>query len=98
MLEETLQYIANNKSSVYVLFSENGDINFQKSLFSSIYKKIASKLFTENMPVEKTREYYFMFVVIGSIGLIYHWIKNNMDKPVDELTRLILHITGQIGR
>jgi AcrR family transcriptional regulator len=98
MLEEILHYIICNKSSIYVLFSENGDINFQKSLFSSIYKTNIFKIFTGEMPDEKTREYYFMFVAIGSIGLIYHWIKTNINKPVDELARLILHITEKIGR
>jgi AcrR family transcriptional regulator len=98
MLEEILHYITCNKSSIYVLFSENGDINFQKSLFSSIYKTNILKIFTEKMPDEKTREYYFMFVAVGSIGLIYHWIKTNINKPVDELAGLILHITEQIGR
>jgi AcrR family transcriptional regulator len=43
-------------------------------------------------------QYYFMFVEIGSIGLIYHWIKNNMNKSVSELAKLMVNITKQIGR
>jgi hypothetical protein len=39
-----------------------------------------------------------MFVETGSVGLIYHWIKGNMNKPVHELAKLIINITKQIGR
>lgn len=98
MMEEILQYIADNNKSIYVLFSENGDINFQKTLFKSMYQKNVLKSLTNNLSDEKTKEYYFLFIVTGSIGLIYHWIKSGMDKPINELAKLIITITTQIKR
>ncbi|MDR2477770.1 MAG: TetR/AcrR family transcriptional regulator [Treponema sp.] len=98
MVEEILQYIAGNNKSIQVLLSENGDINFQKKLFGSIYQKHVVTILDSRTTNERTREYYFMFIVNGSTGLIYHWIKNNMDTPVNELARLIINITKQIGR
>jgi AcrR family transcriptional regulator len=96
MVEEILQYVVDNKKSIYVLFSENGNINFQKTLFSSMYEKNILKSLTDKLPDEQTKQYYFLFIVTGTISLIYHWIKNGMDKPIPELAKLIINITSQI--
>ena len=96
MLEEFLQYIADNNKSIYVLFSENGDINFQKNIFSVMYQKNIIKSLTDKLPDEQTRQYYYLFIVTGSLGIIYHWIKNGMDKPISELAKLIVNLTYQI--
>lgn len=96
MMEEILQHIADNNKSIYVLLSENGDINFQKTLFSNMYRKNAMKPLTDKLPDEQTKQYYFMFIVTGTIGIIYHWIKSGMEKPVHELARLIINLTSQI--
>jgi AcrR family transcriptional regulator len=96
MVEEILQHVADNNKSIYVLFSKNGDINFQQNLFSSIYEKNYLKSLTDKLPDEQTKQYYFLFVVTGTIGLIYHWINNRMNKPIPELAKLIIKITTQI--
>jgi AcrR family transcriptional regulator len=98
MVEEILQYIADNNKSIHVLLSENGDINFQKKLFSSMYQKNIMKFVTSKIPDEETRQYYFMFIETGCVGLIYHWIKGGMNKPINELAGLMINITRQIGR
>jgi AcrR family transcriptional regulator len=97
MVEEMLQYIVDNNTSIHVLLSENGDINFQKKLFSSMYQRNVMKFMAGKLPDEETREYYFMFIVNGSIGLIYHWIKSGLNKSVSDLAKLIVNITKQIG-
>jgi AcrR family transcriptional regulator len=97
MMEEILQFFADNNKSLYVLLSENGDINFQKTLISYIYQKNFLKSLTGKFPDERTKEYYFLFIVTGGIGIIYHWIKNGMNEPIDELARLIINITAKIG-
>ena len=96
MVEEILQYVADNNKSIYVLFSENGDIEFQKTLFSSMYQKNVLKSLTDKLPDEQTKQYYFLFIVTGTIGLIYHWIKSGMDMPIYDLAKLIINITSQI--
>jgi AcrR family transcriptional regulator len=96
MLEEILQHVANNNKSIYVLFSENGNISFLKNLFSSLYQKNIFKFLTDKLPDEQTKEYYFMFFVTGAIGIIYHWINNGMNKSIQELSKLIINLTSQI--
>jgi len=95
MVEEILQYIADNNKSIYVLFTENGDIHFQKTLFSSMYQINFLKSLTEKFPDEAAKQYYFLFIVTGTAGLICHWINNGMDKSVHELAELIIKITSQ---
>ena len=97
MMEEILQFFADNNKSLYVLLSENGDINFQKTLISSMYQKNFLKSLTDKFPDKRTKEYYFLFIVTGGIGIIYHWIKNGMDTPIDELARLIINIAAKSG-
>jgi AcrR family transcriptional regulator len=96
MLEEILQHIADNNKSIYVLFSENGNANFIKTLFSSLYRKNIFKYLTDKLPNEQTKEYYFMFFVTGTIGIIYHWINNGMNMSIHELAKLIISLTSQI--
>ena len=95
LMEEILQYIADNNKLIYVLFTENGDIHFQKNLFSSMYKINCLKSITDKIPDEATKQYYFLYIVTGTVGLICHWINNGMDKSIDELARMIIKITSQ---
>ena len=95
LMEEILQYIADNNKLIYVLFTENGDIHFQKNLFSSMYKINYLKSITDKIPDEATKQYYFLYVVTGTVGLICHWINSGMDKSIDELARMIIKITSQ---
>jgi len=95
MVEEILQYIADNNKSIYVLFTENGDIHFQRTLFSSMYKMDLLKSFKNKLPDEATKQYYFLFMATGILGLVCHWINNGMDKSIQELAKLIIKITSQ---
>ena len=95
LMEEILQYIADNNKLIYVLFTENGDIHFQKKLFSSMYQIHYLKSITDKIPDEATKQYYFLFIVTGTVGLICHWINSGMDKSIEELARMIIKITSQ---
>jgi AcrR family transcriptional regulator len=96
MLGEMLTFIANNSNSIQVLLSENGDINFQKKLFRYfINNKQITKYFHEKMTDSKTKEYYSVFMINGTLGLIQHWLKNNMTITIPHLVRMILKMTQQ---
>ena len=94
MLEEILTYIANNGDTIQVLLSENGDMNFQKKLFYHfIMHNQVTKYFSENRQDDETNTFYSVFIVNGAIGLIQHWLKNNMDMPVQRLAGMIMKWT-----
>jgi len=93
MLEEMLTYIANNGSTIQVLLSENGDIGFQKKLlYHFIMHNLITKYFSEYQN-EETKPYYSVFLVHGAIGLIQHWLKENMAMPVPQLAKLLMKWT-----
>jgi hypothetical protein len=94
MTEEFLQYIADNRNSIQVLMSENGDIIFQKIIFAfTRHKKVLHYIASKNKSDNKTQEYFTVFTINGAIGLVQQWLKNNMDMSVQELSRLIVKLT-----
>ena len=93
IVEEILGFIANNSTSLQVLLSENGDIGFQKKLFSHfMFKKQVMKYFSEATIKEEIKEYWYVYALNGTIGLVQHWLKNNMPVPVSELARIVIKV------
>jgi AcrR family transcriptional regulator len=93
MLEEIFNFIASNSNSIQALLSENGDIGYQKRLFRRfIHKELISKYSAEKSISEETREYWYVYVINGSIGLMQHWLKDNMSIPVSELVKTMIRL------
>ncbi|MDR0721176.1 MAG: TetR/AcrR family transcriptional regulator C-terminal domain-containing protein [Treponema sp.] len=93
MVEEILGFIANNSRYLQVLLSENGDFGFQKRLFSHfMFKKQVMKYFSEDTIKEETKEYWYIYALNGTIGLVQHWLKNNMPIPVSELAKIVVKV------
>ncbi|MDR2786370.1 MAG: TetR/AcrR family transcriptional regulator [Treponema sp.] len=91
MVEEILGFIYSNSSSLQVLLSENGDIQFQKKLFRYfILKEQVMKYFPKKSIKEETKEYWSVYVIHGTIGLVQYWLKNNMSVPVSEMARILM--------
>jgi len=94
MVEEMLTYIANNGNTIHVLLSENGDLGFQKKLlYHFIMHNQIIKYFSENQQNEEAMPYYTVFLVHGAIGLIQHWLKDNMLMPVPQLAKMLMKWT-----
>jgi AcrR family transcriptional regulator len=91
MVEEILEFIAGNSSSLQVLLSENGDIQFQKKLFRHfMLKEQVMKYFPKRSIKEETKEYWFVYIIHGAIGLVQHWLKDNMSVSVSELAKTLM--------
>jgi AcrR family transcriptional regulator len=94
MVEEMLTYIANNGNTIHVLLSENGDLTFQKKLlYHFIMHNQITKYFSENQQSQETMPYYTVFLVHGAIGLIQHWLKDNMTMPIPQLAKMLMKWT-----
>jgi AcrR family transcriptional regulator len=94
MVEEILGFIANNSSSLQVLLSENGDIGFQKKLFRHfMLKEQVMKYFPKKSIREETKEYWSVYIIHGSIGLMQYWLKDNMAIPIPELARILMFLS-----
>ena len=94
MVEEMLTYIANNKNSIQVLLSENGDLSFQRKMFLHFtgHNRITGYL-SEKQQDDETNTYYSVFLIHGAIGLVQHWLKNNTSTPVPQLAKMLLKWT-----
>ncbi|HOD93614.1 MAG TPA: TetR-like C-terminal domain-containing protein [Clostridia bacterium] len=36
------------------------------------------------------KEFYFIFAVNGSVGLIQHWLKNGLNQSTTEIAQIIM--------
>lgn len=92
IIESIFSYFVENSNHLQVLMSEQGDIDFQKKLFSLIYEqcdKAPSDLAKFNLAAN---EFYFVFVVNGSVGIIQHWLKTGLKKSAKEMADIICDI------
>jgi AcrR family transcriptional regulator len=90
MLEEILKYIADNSNSIQVLLSENGDIYFQRRFFRRFTDgQKMMKYFAGKAIDERKSEYHLVFTVNGSVALLQHWLKNDMNIPIPELAVML---------
>lgn len=95
VLEGIFQYFTENRSHLQVLMSEQGDIDFQKQLFTLIYQECGINFSADN---NMGTNDYFIFVVTGSVGLIQHWLKNGLNKSTKEMAEVIFNVAFQIDR
>lgn len=89
-IQELLQYIAENNKQIQILLSEQGDVDFPKKLFSMIYERCE---LVGLIPPSSTKEFYFIFLLNGSIGLIQHWIKTGLTKSANEIAEIIFDMS-----
>jgi AcrR family transcriptional regulator len=92
ILEEICQYFVENSRHLQVLMSEQGDIDFQKQLFTLIYELCGINSSTDHNADANTRECYFIFVVNGSVGLIRYWLKNGLNRSAKEMAEIIYNM------
>jgi len=96
MTEEMLVYIASNGHSIQVLLSENGDIDFQKKMFQYfVNNNQIKKYFAKKQMDDEAKTYYSVFLVHGAIGLLQHWLKDNMTMPIPQLAKMLFTWTEQ---
>ena len=94
VIEEIFQYLVDNSRHLQVLMSEQGDIEFQKKLMAIIYQQSGM------IPLLKadlvSKEFYFIFMVNGSVGLIQHWLKNGLNQSAKEMAEIIFNMATPI--
>lgn len=90
MLDKILEYIKKNGELFdLLLLNANGDIYFEQE----IIRIIGERHFIRMMPDREDSEYIFQFFASGAIGVIMKWLRNGMQKPIKELSTLILNLS-----
>lgn len=90
-----LQYFADNDSAMQVLMSEQGDIDFQKQLFTLIYEHCNISVAGSDNKTNN-RELDFVFVINGSVGLIRHWLKDKQKTSARALAETIVRTAAYL--
>ncbi|MGS0763064.1 TetR/AcrR family transcriptional regulator [Syntrophomonas curvata] len=88
-LEGVCQYIVENSKHLQVLMSEQGDIDFQKQLFTLVYQLWGMPPSSGQNGDADIKELYFIFAVNGSVGLIQYWLKNGLNQSAKEIAHVI---------
>ena len=96
VLEKIFQYFVENSRHLKILMSEQGDIDFQKQMFTLIYQQCGispSAAPETNFGISKD---YFIFAVNGSVGLLQHWLKNGINYSAKEMAETIYNMTFRL--
>ncbi len=83
-----LEYIKNNKELIFTAISNGkafGFENIYKRMFENVFNPIMERF---NYP-EADRKYIMMYYLNGIHAINTQWLKNNCDKPVSEIIRII---------
>jgi len=96
-LVRIFRYIAENNRHLQVLMSEQGDLDFQKQLFTLIYEQCGMSPAAVANADLGAKEDYFIFVVNGSVGLIRHWLKNDNHQSAREMAEIVYRLTSGVG-
>ena len=97
IIESIFEYFIENRDHIQVLMSEQGDIDFQKKLIHLIYEYCQAipadaKLAVTTPANLISNEYFFVFSVNGSIGIIQHWLKTGLHKSAKEMAEILCSI------
>jgi len=98
VLEEICQHIMENSRHLQVLMSEQGNIHFQKQLFTLIYQQCGAGFADAPSGDEGSLAFSLSFVANGSAGIIQHWINTGMRRSAKEIAEIIykIAITGKL--
>lgn len=97
LLQMICQYFAENSRHLGVLMSEQGDIDFQKQLFTLIYQQCGINSASGKSENMENREMYFIFAVTGSVGVIQHWLKTGLVQPPSSIAEIIFSMASPIN-
>ena len=92
-LERYFEFFIKNSTYLQVLMSEQGNLAFQKKIYSSTCQVFGSEgRFAPNIE-ENLR---FHFVIHGGIGITQQWLKNGLRESPHELAEMIYDMTRPI--
>jgi AcrR family transcriptional regulator len=93
MLTRIIEYVKENAEVCAVLISDKGDLRFQQQIMMITQKQLVFELKPANKLSKEDAEYLYIFVAVGSVGIIQKWLADGMKKPAEELAEMIITIT-----
>lgn len=83
-----------NKELVKILFSTNNNIYFLNEVLEIAYEKCKTK-WEHEVPniTEEEIESASIFIFNGALGIVNFWVKNDFDKDVNEISKIISELS-----
>lgn len=94
-----LEFYQRYSKFLKVLLGTNGDPNFIHKIKTILKKTLREMLKKEHIPEVENMEYMMEFVASAQIGIISHWLANDMALPINELGEMIKQVIlhGPVG-
>jgi hypothetical protein len=94
-----LEFYQRYSKFLKILLGANGDPNFIHKIKTILKKTLRELLKKEQIPEADNMEYVMEFISSAMIGIISHWLSNDMSLPIDQLGEMIKKIMnhGPIG-
>lgn len=94
-----LEFYQRYSKFLKILLGANGDPNFVHKIKAILKKTLREMLKNEHIPEIENMEYVMEFISSGMIGIISHWLANDMAIPVEEMGEMIKKVMnhGPLG-
>ncbi|ADU32022.1 TetR/AcrR family transcriptional regulator [Evansella cellulosilytica] len=90
MTVKVLEYVKENSDVCEVLFSEHGDVHFQRRVMMLAHEHTMKSILARSDIEHEVSQYASLFTISGSIHVVQRWLKNGMDTPPKELAEIII--------
>ena len=94
-----LEFYQRYSKFLKILLGVNGDPNFIHKIKGILKKTLREMLKNEHIPEVENMEYIMEFISSAQIGIISHWLANDMVLPINDLGEMIKKILlhGPVG-
>lgn len=93
--EKLLEYVAENKDTCQILFSEHVDSAILTRVMGLAHEYTVKNIVASNQHIdEKTSEYASIFAIHGSVHLIENWLNSGLKESPQEIAAIILKLTN----
>ena len=95
-LERLFECFVENSKHLRVLMSEQGDLAFQKRVFSAAYQMCDFSAGQGRPTQPISQDLRFIFVVGGGVSIVQHWLKNDLKESPREIAEAIYEMSAAI--
>ena len=95
-LERLFECFMKNSKHLQVLMSEQGDVDFQKRVFSAAYQVCDFSQGQYKLRRPYAQDLHFIFLVSGGVGIVQHWLKNGLQESPREIAQAIFDMVAVI--
>ncbi len=94
-----LEFYQRYSKFLKILLGANGDPNFIHKIKTILKKTLREMLKNEQIPEVENMEYIMEFISSGQIGIISHWLSQDLALPINELGEMIKTVLlhGPVG-